>query len=217
MLAQRLKDTYFSFIYIFTKITFPFLKLYYRNKANLEIHLGCGQIHLDGFINIDGNINSKKDLLLDMRAGLPFQNESVKFLYSSNTFEHFYLDELGFILRECYRVLSVAGILRIVVPDLEMGVHHYIKKDFDFFSGFPENFSSIGGKFANFIFCSGQHKVAFDFSFLKELLLKVGFREENIKKISYGQSVYLNAPTLNKLNFIEASIAKGDLFVEAIK
>ena len=39
------------------------------------------------------------------------------------------------------------------------------------------HYDSLGGKFSNYVFCSGQHRTAFDFEYLSEVLRKAGFRE----------------------------------------
>lgn len=45
----------------------------------------------------------------------------------------------------------------------------------DWFSDFPKNGSSIGGRFENFIFCSGEHLTILTESFLKVIMGEVGF------------------------------------------
>lgn len=218
MLPQKIKDIYFNlFAFPLSKIRLPLSKLILRNRVDIKVNLGSGKTYIAGFINIDGNIKAKKDLFLDLRAGLPFRDNSVSCMYSSHVFEHFYTGELLSILREAYRVLLPAGVLRIVVPDMELGINKYITKDRSFFSDFPLSFSSMGGRLVNFLFCDGQHKAAFDFLFLKELLFKSGFLEENIKKASCLETNFLDQGTLNKLHIAEEAYAQNSLFIEAIK
>ena len=42
---------------------------------------------------------------------------------------------------------------------------------------YPRHFDSLGGRFSNFVFCDGQHRTAFDLSYLDEVLRAAGFRE----------------------------------------
>jgi predicted SAM-dependent methyltransferase len=188
-----------------------------RHKKDIKINIGSGRAYLSGFINIEGNIVSKKNIFLDIRVGLPYPRESVKFIYASHFLEHFYFDELQAILREIYRVLCFGGVFRIVVPDLEQAILHYANKNDAFFSEFPRGFASTGGKFVNFIFCDGQHKTAFDFSFIRELLLQAGFSKNNIEKLSASESVYLDKHDFDQLRSIEELNAINSLFVEARK
>ena len=53
----------------------------------------------------------------DVTKGLPFADGSVSAIYSSHTLEHLYLDDAERVLRECRRVLSAGGILRLALPD----------------------------------------------------------------------------------------------------
>ena len=62
----------------------------------------------------------------DVRKGLPFADNSVYYVYSSHTFEHFTYEESAQIAQDCWRVLRSGGILRIVVPDLELIVREYM-------------------------------------------------------------------------------------------
>lgn len=45
----------------------------------------------------------------DITKGLPYQNYSVKAIYSSHMLEHLPRDKADFVCRECYRVLITGG------------------------------------------------------------------------------------------------------------
>jgi hypothetical protein len=92
-------------------------------------------------------------------------------------FEHFYGDELQRLLRECFRVLKTGAGVRLVVPNLLSAIVAYSQKRTDWFSEFPRNFESLGGRFSNFVFCDGQHRTAFDFGYMSEVLRGAGFRD----------------------------------------
>jgi predicted SAM-dependent methyltransferase len=141
-----------------------------------HLHLGCGTKYLHGFVNIDGNFFNKIDLWLDVRNGLPFVANSVDSIYSTHMFEHFYADELEKLLRECVRVLKPQGGIRLIVPNLESAIRAYGQNQVKWFDSFPHNFESVGGRFSNFVFCDGQHRTAFDFSYMEEVLRAAGFR-----------------------------------------
>lgn len=152
-----------------------------------HLHLGCGTKYLPGFLNIDGNLFNKIDVWLDVRNGLPFCSNSVDSIYSTHMVEHFYPDELKKLLLECARVLKNGGGIRLVVPSLGNAIAAYTEARTEwFYDSFPRHYASLGGRFSNFIFCDGQHRTAFDFSYLSEELLAAGFLE--VEQSAEGKS-----------------------------
>jgi predicted SAM-dependent methyltransferase len=188
LLHQRYKDIAFWGI---AKATLPnyVLHRYLLRRPGrnaIHLHLGCGPRYLPGFVNIDGNLFNKLDLWLDVRNGLPFSSNSVDSVYSTHMFEHFYSDELNRLLRECLRVLKPGGGVRLIVPNLESAIRAYGENQSQWFDSYPRHFDSLGGRFSNFVFCDGQHRTAFDFTYLSEVLAKAGFRE--VEKSKEGKS-----------------------------
>ena len=215
MLHQRYKDLVFWGI---SKATVPNY-LFHRYLLNgrsasgvRHLHLGCGTKYLPGFVNIDGNLFNKIDLWLDVRNGLPFSSCSVDSIYSTHMFEHFYPDELNRLLRDCLRVLKPGGGIRLIVPNLESAISAYRQNKADwFYDSFPRHFDSLGGRFSNFVFCDGQHRTAFDFSYLDEVLKAAGFRE--VERSSEGKSrLYPQVPPYEPTDSPELA---HSLYVEA--
>ena len=67
-------------------------------------------------------------MIWDVRKGLPFEDGTVKYIYTSHLLEHLKRDEADFLLKECYRVLKKGGIVKVVVPDLESAIKNYIRR-----------------------------------------------------------------------------------------
>lgn len=219
MLHQRYKD--FCFLAI-SKATIP---NYWVRKCRyavwpparcaLHLHLGCGPNYLPGFVNIDANPLRKVDLWLDVRCGLPFANQSVDSIYSTHMMEHLYPDELEALLTDCARVLKPAAGLRLIVPSLRSAVLAYQDNRPDWFhESFPRHFDSLGGRFSNFVFCDGQHRTAFDFGYMEEVLRKSGFREA--QESAEGQS-RLYGPVVPPYEPGDAAGLPHSLYVEAFK
>jgi SAM-dependent methyltransferase len=190
LLHQRYKDIVFWGI---AKATLPnyYLRRYVMSagprSGARHLHLGCGPKYLPGFVNIDGNLFNKLDLWLDVRNGLPFASNSADSIYSTHMFEHFYPDELQLLLRECLRVLKPGGGIRLIVPNLASAIFAYSRNQIAWFDdSFPRHFDSLGGRFSNFVFCDGQHRTAFDFTYMDEVLRQSGFRD--VEESAEGRS-----------------------------
>ena len=96
-------------------------------------------------------------------------------------------NKLQRLLRECVRVLKPGGGIRLVVPNLTNAVIAYGQKQHSWFpDDFPRHFDSLGGRFSNFVFCDGQHRTAFDFSYMEEMLRGAGFRQ--VEEVAEGCS-----------------------------
>lgn len=217
MLHQRFKDIAFWGI---AKATLPnyLLRRYvlpWRSNGAVHLHLGCGPKYLQGFVNIDANPINKIDVWLDVRNGLPFLSNSADSIYSTHMFEHFYPDEVSRLLRACFRVLKPGGGIRLIVPNLESAIRAYSQEQHGWFDDtFPRHFDSLGGRFSNFIFCDGQHRTAFDYTYLDEVLGKAGFRE--IEKSAEGKSRLYpgNVPPYEPADSLDLP---HSLYVEAFK
>lgn len=119
-----------------------------------RLHLGCGSITPDGWINLDGSWNAwlakyptlrklfkrlsvlpdglldtnwtSNILVHDVRKKLPFKDNYFSAIYASHLLEHLYFDEAERLLKECQRILSPGGVLRMVVPDLRAIILEYL-------------------------------------------------------------------------------------------
>jgi len=179
VIHQRQKDLLF-FLMSKTSLLNHFYRKYLSpwkngNGKRVHLNLGCGDKYCDYFVNIDANPLRKLDLWLDIRNGLPFADESVDSIYTAQMLEHFYPNELVTVLSECRRVLKSDAGMRVVVPSLENAIAAYSVRKMQWFSDWPRSNRSIGGRFSNFIFCDGQHRNAFDFEYMSEMLLSAGF------------------------------------------
>jgi prepilin-type processing-associated H-X9-DG protein len=185
MKSQRLKDLYLTAILPATVTSHAVWKIRLGRAipqslrrgphGQVWLNLGSGAKPHPEFVNIDGNVFRGPDMWLDLRRGLPFPSETVDCIYASHVLEHLYWRELLGILRESFRVLKTDGWMRVLVPSLELAVAAYVNSEMGWFSDFPTRFESLGGKFSNFLFCDGQHRLGFDFSLMEEALRGAGF------------------------------------------
>ena len=98
-----------------------------------KIQIGGGSRLLRGFFNVD--IVPPADLLWDVREGLPFADKSSEFIFSEHFLEHIdYPVSVKKFIKECFRVLRCGGILVLGVPDSELAVKAYARRDKKFFN-----------------------------------------------------------------------------------
>ena len=84
-----------------------------------RIDIGCGlpdQKYPDCF-GLDVNSNYNPDLVHNCDDGVPFEDNSLTFINSDNSLEHFL--NPYFVLKECYRALKPGGKMRLVVPNCQ--------------------------------------------------------------------------------------------------
>lgn len=131
----------------------------------IKLHLGCGDQHLPGFINVDIRNTSAVDVVDDVRTLEGFSDVSL--IYASHVLEHFPRHEYMNVLQRWYDVLRDDGILRLSVPDFGSIVAHYNN------NGDVKQLIGLlyGGQNYEFNF----HHMAWDFQSLSNDLLSVGF------------------------------------------
>ena len=96
-----------------------------RSQPGPRLHLGCGRIALEGWVNVD-LFGSRADLVWDLRRPIPFPDESASAVFHEHLLEHLPVPVAVGFLRECRRVLAPGGILRVVVPDFEKYMRSYV-------------------------------------------------------------------------------------------
>lgn len=194
----------------------------------IKVNIGCGLSGIDGWVNLDNSptiLLSRIPLLrrvlnlpawpkdvrrCDVRKGLPFASGSAECIYSSHTFEHFTYDESLKIAKECSRVLRPGGVLRIVVPDLELIAREYLN-DTD-----PMAAQTFIGRLAlkqsvhDWIHPGSHHSQMLDGRCLVRMLQDAGFAQPQIR--AFGESAI---PEISRLD-LEVRRSES-VYVEAIR
>lgn len=157
--------------------------VYTKINEGIRIHLGSGEVNLQGWINIDGiklaHIhNVDKDFNLH-----EFKDNSVSEIYLSHVLEHFSFKESKVLLENLKFKLKPSGIIRISVPDIDKILHVYEEtKNLNLLKN-----AIMGGQNTDLDF----HKSIYNFTELKNLLLSSGYK--NVLKWNttddFGQSI----------------------------
>lgn len=183
----------------------------YKNDYNLKkVNVGCGLHCLPEWINIDGSLTavfgSKKLYFINkvlyklsgasyhhsfndynnvvrknnlkfynFKIGFPILDNYADVIYSSHFLEHLDKEDGERFLQNCLRSLKKGGLMRIVIPDLDFAIKMYQDDQVEdvldtfFYNSKKHDFSA--------------HKYMYNFSFLKDILEKLGFI--NVSKVSY--------------------------------
>lgn len=216
MLTRKQKETFYLMFSPFMRLNSFRLKFAFHLKKNLKVHLGPGRrTYLDGWINVDANIfTGKSDIWCDFRYKLPFNDNSVQYLYSHHVVEH--LPDLRKHFTDIYRILQPGGIYRFGGPNGDSAIKKFIENDLDWFGVFPEKYNSIGGRFYNFIFCKGEHLQILTFSHLKEILDSIGYKNISVQMPTKSTSNKVFNECLDK-EFEDDFIFPHTLIIECIK
>lgn len=100
------------------------------NKEKIQI--GGGGHILEDYLNID--IVPPADLIWDVRENIPLKTECSKHIFCEHFLEHIdYPISVKKFINECYRILSPGGQLIIGVPNSELIINNYLKKNYKFY------------------------------------------------------------------------------------
>ena len=182
----------------------------------IKLHIGCGTLYKEGWVNIDNNSDNnieRLDINHDLSKGLPFEDESVDYIYNEHFIEHLAREDGLKFLYECHRVLKIGGVLRISCPDLDFIIDGYIHntwREQDWVKKYNYDWIESECQMLNLNLnqIPWGHKYVYNQKELTKQLEKVGF-DDNIKKELFAHSIY------SELNNIDSRI--DGMFFEATK
>ena len=154
-------------------------------------------------------------MFADATKKLPFDNNEVQYIYSSHMLEHLSKESAKKFLKECLRILSPGGVLRISLPDLRKMIDSYLTQgDADAFIEdlymIPPPIETPLDKLKLILIGYRHHQWMYDSKSLSKILLGIGFGKVIEQKP--GDTCMSNCGKLNLSERYESSF-----FIEAIK
>ncbi len=155
-----------------------------------KLHIGCGAVKFQNWINIDTVSSSTTDLVHDVTRGLPFPNNSCSLIYHEHFLEHLTVQQGLFFLQECRRVLISGGRMRIAMPSLDIVMHAYFQEDWrenqDWLHWKEYQFIETKAEMINIAFRWWGHQWLYNQGELYRRLKQVGFK--SMQQVEWGKS-----------------------------
>lgn len=170
------------------------------NKECLKLNVGCGTDYKEGWVNIDNNSDNniqRLDLNLDLRKPLPFDNETVDFIFHEHFLEHLDVEESRNVMAELMRVLKPGGVMRVAMPDLEDIFDLYKDdnwKNRPIINNHGFEFVKTRAELVNMSFSWWGHKWIYDWEELQRRFDEIGFT--NIKRCKRLESGFKELSSL---------------------
>lgn len=110
----------------------------------MRVHFGCGLRAPQSWVNCDSSPRVWIDKIpglsffgykkrfkpwvrrINVTRRLPFRDSSVTHVYSSHMIEHLDSNDAKFFLKECYRIMTPNGRIRLMTPNLFLLVNDYL-------------------------------------------------------------------------------------------
>jgi predicted SAM-dependent methyltransferase len=143
-----------------------------------KLNLGCGSNIIAGWENHDSDV--------DIRNPLPYEDESIDFIFIEHCVEHVTTPDAVRFFAECLRILKYEGTLRIAVPSgdkiYDLADEPYLKWHGQ--SGFGDGTRRSA---VRSILLNHGHLSAWNHSILEACLFAAGFEEEKIYGCELGE------------------------------
>lgn len=91
----------------------------YKNlNLPIRLHLGCGPVLIDGYINIDGYSNNPDVVQQNIIGPFPIPDNSVDEILSIHVIEHISRKFIDNMIKEWHRILKPGGCVIVEWPDM---------------------------------------------------------------------------------------------------
>jgi len=146
--------------------------------------------------------SSDIDYIFDLTSdkSLPFKDNSVKFFFSSHTFEHIPQEHCQHIFNEIFRCLKKGGAIRITLPDFDKAYNAYRDRNIKFFVKYSGD--NIEEKFLKFFGSYLKKKVPIEeLKFFFEIMEKEEFADFYTNQIPRKSQIINGGNHINWWNF----------------
>jgi predicted SAM-dependent methyltransferase len=176
----------------------------------MKLHLGCGEKHIEGYVNIDVRYLPGVDEVCNVMHLRQYETNSVDVIYASHVLEHFSRWDYMNVLNRWYNILKPNGILRICVPDFEIISKYYVE---------TKKLRDISGMlYGGQDYPENKHHWCWDFETLSHELKELGFK--NVYRYDWRLTEHSHIDDFSQSYLPHKDKENGRLFslnIEAIK
>jgi predicted SAM-dependent methyltransferase len=156
------------------------------DRSGLAINFGAGWRPLEGWVNVDIAAAPGIDVVMDVTEGLPFTTGSAEAIFAEHLIEHLPRDDALAFLRECHRVLTPGGVIRLSTPDGGRYLRSYAT-DREFLDRVRHPEEDLDFDVINRVMREGGlHLWIYDETLLCDLVERAGFGD--VRAVSFGDS-----------------------------
>jgi predicted SAM-dependent methyltransferase len=167
------------------------LRAYLRSTSEPKLHIGCGPVILEGWLNTD-IVNG--DVYLDITRPLPFPDAGFQYVFGEHLIEHISEQAGAALCAELWRVTAPDGVVRLTTPDLRKLIALYDDRNETISRAeYAKVLAGITGKtydqpcrLLNDYLRLWGHRYVYDEPDLTAKLLRAGFRK--VQRVDSGQS-----------------------------
>lgn len=175
-----------------------------------RLNWGCGAHPEPGWINSDLRDDPGIDISCDIRDSLPLPDDGLDYVVSVHALPMIPYPELVPVLGELRRVLRPGGVMRLVLPDLDLAIAAYLDGDRSYFVVPDQDEATLSGKLIAQLLWYGYSVTLFTEEFARSVLLRAGFRR--VERCGFRQTASEH-PGIIDLDNRE----RESLFIEAVK
>lgn len=143
-----------------------FRLFFYKSNQPIKLHLGCGEVSKEGYLNIDWRKTIATNYVSNV-SSIPLKNNSVSIIESYHVLEHLSKNEAINTLEKWFKLLEVGGKIVIECPNFDEAVREYL----------DGNTHRIYNVFGYRRFPGDAHQFGYSFERLKETLLSLGYTD----------------------------------------
>ncbi len=151
---------------VFYRFIDRFRLIFLRSDQPIRLHLGCGEVFKEGYLNIDWRKTIATDYVCDITS-VPLKKNSVSLIESYHVIEHLSKNEAIHTLKKWLDLLEVGGKVIIECPNFDEAVKEYLDGNTD----------RIYNIFGHRRFPGDAHQFGYNFERLNETLISIGYSD----------------------------------------